>query len=127
MDKSCAEERTVLVTGSSRGIGQAIALRLAREGYDVVLHGRSTTPALEQAAQEVRALGRQARTLCFDVADRAAAAQVLLDDVQAHGAPYGVVCNAGIACDNAFPAMSGQETAWCIPTWMPSTTCCTPW
>lgn len=109
MDKRDNGQRSVLVTGSSRGIGRAIALRLAHEGFDLVLHGRRVTPEVEQVATEVRALGRQARVLCFDVADRDAAAAALEQDVQTHGAPYGVVCNAGIARDNAFPAMSGEE------------------
>ncbi len=100
---------TVIVTGSSRGIGRAIALRLARAGYDVVVHCRSGLAQAEQTAADVRALGRQTRVLQFDVADRAAAAACLLADVDAHGAPYGVVCNAGIARDAAFPAMTGDE------------------
>ncbi len=108
-DEKRGAARTVLVTGSSRGIGRAIALRLAREGHDLVIHGRSPGAAAEQTLAEVRALGRQARLLCFDVADRAAAAAALAADVEAHGAPYGVVCNAGIVRDNAFPAMSGEE------------------
>lgn len=102
-------DNTVLVTGSSRGIGRAIALRLARDGHDVVVHCRAGREQAEQVATEIRALGRQARVLAFDVADRAAAADALLADVEAHGAYYGVVCNAGIARDNAFPAMSGEE------------------
>ena len=56
-------ERTVLVTGSSRGIGRAIALRLARDGFDVVVHCRSRVDEAEQVAAEVRALGRGARVL----------------------------------------------------------------
>ena len=100
---------TVLVTGSSRGIGRAIALRLAREGYDLVVHCRSRRTEAEAVAAEIRALGREARVLCFDVADRAACAAALLADVEAHGAYYGVVSNAGIARDNAFPAMTGEE------------------
>jgi 3-oxoacyl-[acyl-carrier protein] reductase len=47
--------------------------------------------------------------LAFDVADRAAASTALLADIERHGAYYGVVCNAGIARDNAFPAMTGAE------------------
>lgn len=100
---------TVLVTGSSRGIGRAIALRLAQTGYDVVVHCRHQREHAEAVADAVRAFGRTARVLAFDVADRAAASKSLLADVEAHGAYYGVVCNAGIARDNAFPAMSGEE------------------
>ena len=97
---------TVLVTGSSRGI----ALRLARDGYDVVVHCRSRLAEAEAVAAEIRALGRGARCLQFDVADRALCAELLEADVAAHGAYYGVVCNAGLAHDTAFPAMSGE--AW---------------
>lgn len=106
---SASSPNTVLVTGSSRGIGRAIALALARAGHDLVIHGRNESPALLQVAQEVRQLGRAVRTLCFNVADRAASCAALEGDQQAHSAYYGVVCNAGIARDNAFPAMTGDE------------------
>lgn len=101
--------QTVLVTGSSRGIGRAIALRLAREGHDIVVHCRARREEAESVADAVRSLGRTARVLCFDVANREAAATALLRDIEVHGAYYGVVCNAGIARDAAFPAMSGAE------------------
>lgn len=100
---------TVLVTGSSRGIGRAIALRLAQEGYNLVLHCRSQRAQAEEVATQIRASGQQARILQFDVADRAAAAAALGQDMQAHGAYYGVVCNAGIAQDEAFPALQPQQ------------------
>ena len=101
---------TILVTGSSRGIGRAIALRLARDGYDLVLHCRSERGRAEAVAAEIAALGRGVRVLGFDVADRAACANALEADIAAHGAYYGVVCNAGITRDTAFPAMEGE--AW---------------
>ena len=100
----------VLVTGSSRGIGRAIALRAAAEGYDVVVHCRSRREDADAVAAEIAGMGRAARVLQFDVADRAACAEVLAADVAAHGAYYGVVCNAGTAADAAFPAMS--EAQW---------------
>ncbi len=103
------DNRTALVTGSSRGIGRAIALRLARDGYDVVVHCRSRRDEADAVAAQIRALGREARVLQFDVADRAAAAAALLSDVETHGCYYGVVCNAGIARDNAFPAMPPED------------------
>jgi 3-oxoacyl-[acyl-carrier protein] reductase len=100
---------TVLVTGSSRGIGKAIALRLARDGFDVVVHCRTRREEADAVQREIAALGRDGRVLQFDVCDRAAAAGALLADIASYGCYYGVVCNAGIARDNAFPAMSGEE------------------
>ncbi len=100
---------TILVTGSSRGIGRAIALRLARAGFDLVLHCRSGRREADAVADEVRALGQQARVLQFDVADRAACAAILTDDVETHGAYYGVVCNAGLTRDGAFPALTEED------------------
>lgn len=103
------ESLSVLVTGSSRGIGKAIALALAQQGYDLVLHCRAQREQAESVASEIVALGGNARIVQFDVADRAQVKAVLEADMEAHGAYYGVVCNAGIARDNAFPAMSGEE------------------
>lgn len=100
---------TVLVTGSSRGIGKAVALRLAADGYDVVVHCRSRVDEAASVAQAIEAQGRAARVLVFDVADRDATRQALEADLATHGAYYGVVCNAGIARDAAFPAMEGED------------------
>jgi len=101
--------QTVLVTGSSRGIGKAIALRLAREGYDVVVHCRARRDEAEQVGAEALALGAAARVLQFDLADRQACRDALEADVRDHGAYYGVVCNAGLVRDNAFPALSEED------------------
>jgi 3-oxoacyl-[acyl-carrier protein] reductase len=100
---------SVLVTGSSRGIGKAIALRLARDGYDVVLHCRSQRGEADAVAREIGEMGRAVRVLQFDISDRAATAAALEADIEQHGCYYGVVCNAGVARDNAFPAMSGED------------------
>ena len=97
--------RVALVTGSSRGIGRAIALRLARDGYDIVLHHRNSAAAIEAAAAQIAEFGRAATSVCFDVADRAGAKAELERLVRAQGAPYGVVCNAGITRDNVFPGL----------------------
>jgi len=101
--------RRVLVTGSSKGIGKAIALQLAKDGFDISLHCRSGIEAAEQVKSEIIALGVNVDILQFDVADRKSAKTILGGYVEQHGAFYGVVCNAGITADTAFPAMTDEE------------------
>lgn len=109
--KKPAGPRTVLVTGSSRGIGRAVALALVRGGFGVVLHGRSMSPALEDALAAVRAEADDlpVRALTFDVTDREAAKEALLSDVEANGAYWGIVVNAGRAADETFAGMTPEQ------------------
>jgi len=100
---------SVLVTGSSRGIGKAIALRLAEDGYDLVLHCRSNREQADTVAAQIKEKGREVRVLQFDISDREQCRQILEPDVEQFGAYYGVVCNAGVARDNAFPAIPGED------------------
>ncbi|HWV16379.1 MAG TPA: 3-oxoacyl-ACP reductase FabG [Cellvibrio sp.] len=102
--------KRVLVTGSSRGIGRAIALRLAQDGFHIVVHCRSKREQAEAVRLEIETAGGSADIVQFDVAERATARVILEADIEANGAYYGVICNAGIAADNAFPAMS--EADW---------------
>jgi 3-oxoacyl-[acyl-carrier protein] reductase len=97
--------RRALVTGSSRGIGRAIALRLAKDGFSVTLHCRS---GIAEAQKVAAAIGK-AEILRFDVRDRAAAKAALEADVAENGAYYAVVINAGIARDNTFAALSDED------------------
>lgn len=99
----------VLVTGSSRGIGRAIALTLAAQGYPVAIHCRQQLAQAQSLQQEIADAGGNSRVLSFDVADRQQCREVLEADIAEHGAYYGVVCNAGIIRDNAFPALTGDD------------------
>ncbi len=105
-----SERHTVLVTGSSRGIGEAIATRLAADGFNIVLHCRTSMDKAQALKQRLDEGGADTRILCFDVADRAACKAAIESDIEANGAYYGVVCNAGVASDGAFPALTGE--AW---------------
>lgn len=101
--------RRILVTGSSRGIGQAIALELAKAGFDVTVHARSRQQEAEQVAAQVQAMGQESHVLMFDVNDRAEISSILEQDVANHGAFYGVVLNAGLTRDGAFPALTDDD------------------
>jgi 3-oxoacyl-[acyl-carrier protein] reductase len=101
--------RTILVTGASKGIGAAIAVAIAKRGFSVALHYRADREGALRTEAAARAAGADTRLLCFDVTDREACRAVLAADIAASGAYYGVVSNAGIHRDNAFPLLSGAD------------------
>ncbi len=101
--------KRVFVSGSSRGIGRAIALRLAEDGYDVTVHCRSRREEAEAVAEAVRQYGVLASVLQFDVNDRDSARRLLEEELERGGSYWGVVCNAGVTRDNAFPAIEGED------------------
>ena len=101
--------RRVLVTGSSRGIGKEIALSLARDGFEVVVHCLARVEAGEAVAAQIKSAGGIASLLQFDISNRARCLEVLEAEVAKNGAFYGIVCNAGITRDNAFPALSDDD------------------
>lgn len=101
--------RRVLVTGASKGIGQAVAVRLASDGFAVTVHYGRDTAGAERTAEIINSAGGTCRLLSFDVSDAAAAESALTADLEAVGPYYGVVCNAGITADAPFPGMSLQE------------------
>ncbi len=103
------DARRVLVTGSSRGLGRAIALRLAADGFAVTVHCRSGIQDAESVVDAIRGQGGTADLLVFDVTDRQAARASLESEVERSGAYYGVVANAGVTRDNAFPALSEED------------------
>lgn len=103
-------DRKVLVTGGNRGIGKAIALALARDGFQVAINYRSDEYNANETLKLITESGGQARILRFDVSDREECKTALQREIEENGPFYGVVLNAGIKKDCPFPDM--DEQAW---------------
>ena len=103
------ENKWVLITGASRGIGKGIAHYLANKRYNLVLHCSKDTSRLDTLKKELETNGIKTRTIAFDTKNREECAQVLSDDIQKNGIYYGIILNAGIAKDNPFPAMEDSD------------------
>ncbi len=101
--------RRVLVTGASRGIGRAIAVALARDGFPVVLNYQRNAVAARETLTAIEKAGGSATLLPFDVADREACAEAIRTEMAANGSFFGAVCNAGVHDDAAFPSLSGEQ------------------
>ena len=103
--------RYALITGGSRGIGRAIALRLAREGFAVIINYRSNDEAARQTQQEIEAAGGTAELLPFDVASPEAIETAVEQWESTHPDDYVevLVNNAGIRRDNLMIFMQNEE------------------
>jgi 3-oxoacyl-[acyl-carrier protein] reductase len=102
-------DRRVLVTGASRGIGRAIAYRLAADGFAVTAHCRNGVSEAQAVVDAIHARGGRAGILRFDVRDRAACRAALEAEVARDGAYYGIVLCAGLTRDAAFPALTDED------------------
>ena len=103
------EGRVALVTGASRGIGEAIARRLASEGA-VLLAASRSAPALERVVAEISSAGGRARVIALDVSDPSSIEAAMKSALEEHGQIDVLVNNAGIAEDNLILRMSRE--AW---------------
>lgn len=98
--------KEILITGSSRGIGKATAILLAEQGYNIVLHCNKNIDKAKAVQEEI---GNNARILQFDISNREQTQEILTKDIEENGVYFGLVLNAGIAKDNVFPAMEDDE------------------
>ncbi|QGH68523.1 glucose 1-dehydrogenase [Pseudactinotalea sp. HY158] len=88
--------RVALVTGSSRGLGLALAVGLAEAGASVVLHGRDSDTLAVASSLVTQTTGCSAPTVSFDVTDAQAAREAIANVIEQHGTPDILVNNAGI-------------------------------
>ncbi|MDR0569463.1 MAG: 3-oxoacyl-ACP reductase FabG [Spirochaetaceae bacterium] len=102
-------EKRVLITGASRGIGRAIAQAVSAAGYTVIAHYNRNQEDACALAEQIRSQGRSVELLQFDVSDREVCRKTLEAYTEANGPLWGIICNAGIAADNAFPALSDKD------------------
>lgn len=101
--------RRVLVTGAGTGLGKAIAIELCKNDFEVVLHYRSSKSGIEDALSRINELGKKATSICFDITNREQCKQILEQDIEQNGSYFGIVCNAGITKDAAFPMMTDDD------------------
>lgn len=106
----------ILVTGASKGIGRGIATHLAESGYRILIHYGRDKDGAEDTKSIIQEAGGKASIIGFDVANREEVKEKLEKHMTEHGAFYGIVSNAGIARDAAFPGMTDEDWDQVIDT-----------
>lgn len=101
-------EKTALVTGASKGIGAAIALQLARDGFDIWLNYRSDTAGAQAIARQIEAAGRRCTLLQFNVACSESVEKILAPLLE-NEVPFALVNNAGFTRDGLMMLMADED------------------
>ncbi len=106
---SRSPSRRALVTGGSGALGRAMALKLAQDGFDVIVHANARLEVAQAVADEIVEAGGRAQAIAFDVCDREAWRGALEALVEAGGPVHVLVNNAGVHDDAVFPGMRGEQ------------------
>ena len=103
--------KTALVTGGSRGIGKAICLRLAKEGYALLINYKSNEDEAKKTVETIKTAGGQAEVMKFDVADRKMVRKVISAWQENNSEDFieVLINNAGIRKDNLLMSMTDEE------------------
>jgi len=109
-------EKLALVTGGSRGIGKACALKLAQAGYDVVINYAGNTEAAEKTVEELKAAGVQAEAFKFDISNQQEVEENIAKIIEKYGRIDVLVNNAGITRDDLFIRMTDEKWSAVINT-----------
>ena len=102
-------EKTAVITGGSRGIGRACAIKLAKEGYNIAVVYAGNDKAAEETVSEIKALGKEAISVKFDVSDENAVNEGITKIIEKFGRIDVLVNNAGITRDGLFVRMSADD------------------
>jgi 3-oxoacyl-[acyl-carrier protein] reductase len=102
-------KKRVLVVGSSRGIGKSIALHLAKDGFDVTIHGRTESDLLNSTYEELKEFNATVKKIVFDVVDRSKTKEIIESEIEQNSAFWGVVLSMGITKDMPFPGMDDES------------------
>ncbi|WP_432773049.1 3-oxoacyl-ACP reductase FabG [Francisella salimarina] len=101
--------KRILVTGASKGIGKAVALKLAAENRHITIHYNTDKVGAENVRDSILDKGFQADIISFDISNNQQTEQAIGEYIENHGAFYGVINNAGLCRDTAFPAMTKDD------------------
>jgi len=102
-------KRTAVITGAGQNIGRACAIRLARDGFNVVINGRTNTASCEEVAERVREAGGEAHISMGDIGVPADARRIVDDAIKVFGAVDVLINNAAIRPETPFLEMPEDE------------------
>lgn len=119
------ENKTAIVTGATRGIGRAIAIRFAREGCNVAFCGRTRGEAMVAVEEELNGMGVKAKGYAFDVADYDSAQAFVKEVLADFGSVDILINNAGITDDSAVKRMTEEQMDRVMHTNLGSVFCMT--